>query len=270
MAEAPATARRYAVTSAALAEQAAAQSQSGRSVAQLAATVATYQAIAARLAAAAVELILEEQAIESVADAVLNPGAFTTAPDVFAGMAAAIEARQRELERELDERQVQARVDAEFERLVASLVQDSARSAESVAVASRPHISYVRLLTTPSCSRCAVLAGRLYRWSTGFLRHPGCDCVMLPTTVANPDLVQDPVDLAERGLVTGLSKADMRAIADGADMNQVVNIRRRSAGLLQSGRVLAREGRLTPEGIYQRAETRELAVELLAANGYFI
>lgn len=268
---APATARRYAATSAALSTQAAAanQSQGTRSIEQLAATVATYQTIAARLAEAAVDLILEEQGIVVAADAALNAASFTTTPDVFAGMAATVTARQQELEQELDAAVVQARVDAEFDRLVASIVQDAARSAESVAVAARPEISYVRLLTPPSCSRCAILAGRVYQWSTGFLRHPGCDCVMLPTTVGN-DLVEDPVALTEQGLVTGLSKADRAAIDDGADLNQVVNIRSRAAGLMQSGRVLARDGRLTPEGVFQAATTRDQAVELLAANGYFI
>src|SRR5690348_18342012 len=36
------------------------------------------------------------------------------------------------------------------------------------------------LLNPPSCQRCAILAGRWYRWSQGFLRHPRCDCVNLP------------------------------------------------------------------------------------------
>lgn len=231
--------------------------------------LATYQTTAARVAEAAVDLILEEQGIRVLADAALNATSFTTSPEVFAGMTAAITARQHELEQQLDTAAAQARIDAEFDRLVASLVQDAARSAESVAVAARPEVAYVRLLTPPSCSRCAVLAGRVYRWSTGFLRHPGCDCVMLPTTVAN-DLVTDPVPLAQQGLVTGLSKADRKAVDDGADLGQVVNVRRQAAGLLQSGRVLARNGRLTPEGVYEIADTREQAVELLAANGYLL
>jgi hypothetical protein len=98
-----------------------------------------------------------------------------------------------------------------------------------------------------------VLAGRVYRYSQGFLRHPNCDCVMLPTTVAAPDLVQDPVELAKAGQIRGLSQADMLAIEQGADFGQVVNVRLRKAGLRQAGKVLARRGKPTPEGIYAAA-----------------
>jgi hypothetical protein len=38
----------------------------------------------------------------------------------------------------------------------------------------RVEIGYIRLLTPPSCARCVILAGRFYRWSDGFKRHPNC------------------------------------------------------------------------------------------------
>jgi hypothetical protein len=85
---------------------------------------------------------------------------------------------------------------------------------------------------------------------------------------AGKDLVSDPTDLIREGKVTGLSKADMRALADGADFNQVVNVRSAKAGLLESGRVLARAGRLTPEGVYRLASSREEAVALLRRYRY--
>jgi hypothetical protein len=158
---------------------------------------------------------------------------------------------------------------ANLDRLVSSLVQDAGRSAESVAVAARPRVGYTRYLSPPSCSRCAVLAGRTYRFSQGFQRHPGCDCTMIPAAEnAGKDLVSDPTDLIREGKVTGLSKADMRALADGADFNQVVNVRSAKAGLLESGRVLARAGRLTPEGVYRLASSREEAVALLRRHRY--
>jgi hypothetical protein len=195
--------------------------------------------------------MLDQQDIESTAQALLNSVAFTTDVDRMLGM---IDATGTET--------------AEFDRLVESLVQDAARAAETVAVAVRPDIQFVRFLTLPSCSRCAVLAGRVYRYSEGFLRHPNCDCVMLPTTVAAPDLVQDPVELAKAGQIRGLSKADFLAIEHGADFGQVVNVRSRKAGLRQAGRVLARRGRPTPEGVFAATHTREQAVEALAAAGY--
>lgn len=196
--------------------------------------------------------MLIEQEIDSVAEAMLNEIGFVTSPDSLDGMLAKIQ------------------TDGEFERLVESIVTDSARAAESVAVAVRTHIVYVRYLNLPSCSRCAVLAGRVYRWSTGFLRHPNCDCSMIPTTVASP-LVQDPAALVREGHVTGLSKADMQAVADGADLNRVVNVRRAAAGLLESGHALSRGGRPTPAGIYRIANgDREKAVALLKQYGYLL
>ncbi|WP_418060800.1 hypothetical protein [Pimelobacter simplex] len=213
--------------------------------------VAKYQVAQAQLANRAVAAMLDEQSLDAAADALLNSAAFTTSV--------------RMLEAMLDEAG-----DVGFDRLVESLVQDAGRAAEEVAVAVREDIGHVRYLDPPSCSRCVVLAGRVYRYSTGFLRHPGCDCVMIPTTLANRDLVQDPVDLARRGLVTGLSKADRRAILEyDADFNQVVNIRAKSAGLKESGRVLARNGKMTPEGIFRAAgDDRDALVDLLADNGY--
>jgi hypothetical protein len=231
-----------ALTAEAVQRAAAAQSQG---VGAVVAVATTYQAAAAVQAQSAVSAILAEQALTAVAEALLNPLSFTTAADLLAQWLSDVE------------------TDAAFNRLIASLVQDAGRSAESVAVAARPQIGYVRYLTPPSCARCAVLAGRVYRWSEGFLRHPNCDCVMLPTTIeAGPGLITDPLDLVEQGRVTGLSKADLQALADGADLNQVVNVRRVAAGLREAGRVLARGG------ITRSPSARDSAGALLRRFGY--
>jgi len=97
-----------------------------------------------------------------------------------------------------------------------------------------------------------------------------CDCVMIPAAEdAAPGLVSDPTDLIREGKVTGLSKADLRAIVeDGADLGKVVNVRRYSSGLRESGRTLARAGKLTPEGIYRLASDRTEAVTMLRRFGY--
>jgi len=108
----------------------------------------------------------------------------------------------------------------------------------------------------------------VYRYSEGFKRHPNCDCVMIPVTVASPDLTYDPAQLARDGLVRGLSKADLRAIEDGADFAKVVNVRLRRGGATVAGEVLRRRGRLTPAGIYARTSSREEAVDLLRQAGY--
>lgn len=193
--------------------------------------------------------MLDEQEIDSVADAVLDVLSFTTEAPALDRMIAATD------------------TDTEFDRLVASLVQDAARAAESVAVAVRPDIYHVRYVNPPCCARCAVLAGRVYRYSDGFLRHPGCDCSMIPTTVAAP-FAQTPEDLFEAGQVRGLSKADVEAIRDGADFGRVVNARRKGAGMLESGHALTRGGRPTPAGIYRLASDRTEAVALLRRYGY--
>lgn len=196
--------------------------------------------------------MLAEQDIDVMPDARLIPQGFTTPKVSFDAMTATISDADQ----------------AWMEQFAASLVQDAARAAEQVATAVRPDIYHVRYVSPPCCSRCAVLAGRVYRWSQGFERHPGCDCVMLPTTVAAP-FAQDPEQLVRDGQVHGLSKADLRAVEGGADLSRVVNVRRRAAGLRESGRVLSRAGKPTPEAIYRAAgDDRAAAIELLRQHGY--
>lgn len=248
------TASEYsALTSATSAEAVSKATQAAKQGTGFAAAVITrYQAALASVADQWSTHMLAEQNVIREADAMLNSAAFTTALD--------------DVTRMLDSTSMQW----EFDRLVASLVQEAGRAAQSVAVAATPRVEYVRLLTPPSCSRCAVLAGRVYRWSTGFLRHPGCDCIMVPTPEAGPLEPFDPVAAMEAGQITGLSKADAQALRDGANFGQIVNIRRKAAGLSESGYVLARAGRPTPAGIYRMATDRANAVELLRKYGYLL
>lgn len=221
-----------------------------RGLAAVSGVVATHQAAQARLSETAVAAMLVEQGIDAAPEARLSLTAFTTSTEMFASMASGA---------------------TSLDRLVESLVQDAGRSAESVATTARPKLGHVRYLSPPSCSRCAVLAGRFYRYSAGFQRHPNCDCVMVPTTEqAGPEMVSDPTDLVREGRVTGLSKADLKAVSDGADLNQVVNVRRTQSGLIESGRTLARRGRLTPEGIYRLASSQDEAVAMLRRFGYLL
>lgn len=212
--------------------------------------VATYQTAQAQLAEQATTAMLDAQGVHAPPDAPLLTSSFTTSRSVMTAM--------------LD----QADVDWRFTQLVASLVQDAGRAAQSVSVASRPNVGYVRVLNGASCSRCAILAGRVYRYSEGFLRHPHDDCTMMPTGSGGSRFVQNPHDLLDRGLVTGLSRADRQAVADGADLAQVVNIRSSKAGLVESGRALSRRGRPTPEAIYRATPNREEALAALQRAGY--
>jgi hypothetical protein len=180
---------------------------------------------------------------------------------------------------------------ADLEQLLLSEIADAGRTASQVEFVSRPEWqNYVRMLTPPSCARCAILAGRIYRDLDAFQRHPGCDCVMVPVqsweAAHDEGLVSDPTTAFERGEVRGLSKADAQAVADGADLQKVVNATRGIVTVDTLGhRVKAttagttkraawrkanpsRLVRLRPESIYQFAQDREDAIRLLRLYGY--
>lgn len=249
------SARRNYFQSAVIARRAVREAKKARprGTVAVASVIVVHQLANVQTSQAAVGEMLAEQGIAAPAEAVLDLLAFTSDLPSIESMMANIEV---DMERE-------------FERLVASFVQDSARAAETVAIATRPNIRHVRFVSPPCCSRCAVLAGREYRFSDGFERHPGCDCSTIATSVASP-YRQDPEQLVADGLVRGLSKADMQALRDGADLNQVVNVRLESAGLWQSGETALRRGsRPTPAAIYRKAgDDREKALNLLRSAGY--
>ncbi len=163
-------------------------------------------------------------------------------------------------------------------------VADAARVATGIGVVATPRVGYVRMLTLPSCARCVILAGRFYRYSSGFARHPNCDCIHIPSTEDTAgDLRTDPMAAFEADQIRGLSRAEQHAIRDGADINQVINARR---GMYTAGHLrLTREGttrrgiagarlqgtaRLMPEQIYREARSRDDAVRLLRQHGYLI
>lgn len=219
--------------------------------AAVAGVVMVHQIAEAQTSQDAIAEMLAEQKIDSIAEALLNVLSFTTAAD------------------DLDRMLAQVDTDFEFDRLVDSIVQDAARAAESVSVAVREDIGWVRYLNLPSCSRCVQLAGRLYRYSDGFLRHPGDDCSTAAVKAGDARLVPDIAELVRSGQVTGLSKADKKALAEGADYNRVVNARGPKAGLQEAGHSIRRGGRPTPAGIYRLAGAdRSKALELLRQYGY--
>lgn len=245
------TSERYYRTSARLADRATSLAARAATPAAAALVIIQHQAASANEVTVATTAMLAEQALRDTPTARINPLAFTTGT------------------REVEAMLTQVDVDWQFTRLVSSLVQDAGRAAQLADITTRTRTAHVRHLNLPSCSRCSVLAGRVYRYSSGFQRHPGCDCVMVPTTLANDRLTYDPAQLARDGLVTGLSKSDIKALDQGADFNQVVNVRSRKAGLQQAGEALTRAGRPTPAGIFRAAgDDREAALGLLAQHGY--
>ena len=159
--------------------------------------------------------------------------------------------------------------------IVRTQVADAGRVADGVNVATERHLQgYVRMLTLPSCSRCIILAGKFYAWNDGFERHPNCDCVHVPAPEDNlEDLRTNPKKLFESMSEAEQNKvftiAGAQAIRDGADMNQVVNVRRGAAGLAPAGgRVTAAEVKVLRggRGIGRLQATNVGGVQLLTST----
>jgi hypothetical protein len=120
---------------------------------------------------------------------------------------------------------------ADMARYASTSISDTARSADMVGMAAHPNcVAYMRVVQLPACSRCIVLAGETYSRSEGFLRHPNCDCQTLPLRPHEWAAVPSPQDLYARMSEAQRRKvftvAGARALADGADLGQVVNARR--------------------------------------------
>lgn len=190
--------------------------------------------------------------------------------------------------------------------LIVTQVADVSRSASSVVTAGTPEAGWIRYVRTPCCKRCAVQAGKWFKWNQGFLRHPSCKCIHRPAKGNAAPHGWSQVIGAED--IRDLSTAERQAIDLGADMNQVINAARRSSGMTTTEgtspggwasyirRAVDRERgqqttltttskvgadgqlrnrrhakpRLTPEAIIRLSATREEAVRRLVENGYMV
>lgn len=153
------------------------------------------------------------------------------------------------------------------------LVQEASGDASIVDTASRRQVTgYVRMLTPPSCARCAILAGRWYRWNDGFDRHPHCDCVHIPAAEyvagdirVDPKAYFDSLDKWDWDDLH-LNTRDRAAIEAGANPITVINTRQRGSPI---GKRRNSKKRLTIDEIYDQAgDNRDLALELLQRQGY--
>jgi hypothetical protein len=157
-------------------------------------------------------------------------------------------------------------------RMVSTTIADTSRAATSVAMAAEPRcISYVRVVKLPACSRCIILAGRQYSYSTGFKRHPKCDCGMEPMSDSEWKSSSGPEDLfkqmtpEQQHAAFGAGGAD--AIRNGADIGAVVNARRGMA-TTTTGKKVTTEG-TTKRGLGGQALRRNGAeLEKLAGKKY--
>jgi len=224
--------------------------------------VAAAQLGAARHGAAYVPRVLEETGQDGAAVATVRPRAFAgTASDgrplgsLLYG--AVVRAGQAYNAGAATPQALQAG-QSYLDMVTQTQVADASRNAAEAATIARPSVGgWVRQVNPPCCKRCAVLAGRFYRWSSGFERHPHDDCFSIPASedVAG-DLTTDPQMLLERGQITDLTETQRRALDEGADLNRVVNARRNMASSRRFDR------------IYRGDPPREVVIGRLRAAGF--
>jgi hypothetical protein len=120
-------------------------------------------------------------------------------------------------------------------RAAATQVADAGRTAVGASIAGNRTINgYIRVVNSPACSRCIILAGKEYGWNTGFQRHPKCDCVHMPARLIARGR-HHPGAFDSGAYFKGLSvseqdriftRAGAQAVRDGASLSSVVNARR--------------------------------------------
>lgn len=165
----------------------------------------------------------------------------------------------------------------QLQRMVASEVADAGRGAASVSmIANRSVTGYVRTVRSGACARCAILAGRWYRWNADFERHRRCQCFGTPATEARPGRHTNPMSFFQ-----GLSRAEQdrrftiggaEAIRNGADIYSVVNAGRSTITLDAYGKrvVATLEGTTKRGAFYQQMlrEAEQRTGQRFARNGY--
>ena len=145
-----------------------------------------------------------------------------------------------------------------LEMLAHTAIADAGRAATQVQIVATPRAGYLRMVNPPCCQRCAVLAGKWFRWNQGFERHPRCDCVHVPVVGGKaPEGFVNDIDPDQ---IRDLTDAQRRAIADGADANQVMNAYR--------DRIKNREGYMwTNEGSTRRGWASYVQREIAKQRG---
>ena len=188
-------------------------------------------------------------------------------PDAFAGVASdgrplasllysPVADGKKALSDGMSARDVLVRESARVAMIAATQVADAGRIADQTAMAVDEQVrGYIRHVTLPACARCIILAGRFYRWSDGFDRHPGCDCIHIAARGDDWVDEQDPQDLFDEmrrnhpeRLRKSVTAADLKALDHGADLNQVVNAHRGVKRVSAYGETL----RATDEGLTKR------------------
>lgn len=150
-----------------------------------------------------------------------------------------------------------------LDAIVATAVADAGRAADAAAMTAKPAVTgYIRVVESGACDRCIVLAGNEYQTDKAFARHPRCHCGMEPVTREHRPKPASPKELvakmsdAQKRKTFG--EAGAKALAEGADIGQLVNARRG----MQSATVFGRKLQITSEGTTRRGfAARRLATE---------
>lgn len=152
---------------------------------------------------------------------------------------------------------------------VKTVLADAGRMHDMTNMTARGYKRYVRTISPGACSRCAQLAG-IYSSAVAFPRHPNCQCIATPLADSkklgmkkfeNPSDYFDSLSRAEQDRI--FTKAGAQAIRDGADISQVVNARRKAAGISYGNRQSTTPNsgrRLQPVKIGIRADGQPLLV----------
>lgn len=256
-----------------------------RATATILETFVNYQILAATAGAQSTEDALLEQGIRATPEGRVRPEGFAGWASDGRPLESLLEQPGRIAQQLVDEGMPASQAldagRASVDRIAKTQIADAARVSAGVGIAARRDVGWVRMLNPPSCSRCAVLAGRFYEWNTGFDRHPQDDCVHVATSreaARREGLIDDPktyfnsLSKAEQNRV--FTEAGAQAIRDGADMGQVVNARR---GMSTAARdeFGNRVGRLSPTSVFgqdvfttlEGTTTRGLAGQRLIAEG---
>lgn len=240
--------------------------------------VSTGQAALARESQPFVEDVLAEQGISPAPVGEVDPMAFagvaSDGRDLEQLLLAPLVEIETDLRRGLDAAAAQAKAEQTLRTIVDAQVIDAGRAATATGMAAEPSVTYwTRMITPGACARCVILAGKSYDWKADFKRHPRCRCVAVPSAEADgaddvrvqPIAYFESLPRAEQDRV--FTKAGAEAIRLGADMNQIVNVRRKAAGLSTPG--TRRGGRKMPaEIITAGAGDRDKTVRLLKRHGY--
>lgn len=151
--------------------------------------------------------------------------------------------------------------------VVATMVADAGRSADSTIAVSRGFAYSVRVIQPGACSRCAILAG-VKGYKANFERHPRCRCTSMPLRdtdtpdgfFRSTDEYFESLPKAEQDRV--FTKAGAEAIRAGADPMKVVNARRGANGISFNSRGTGRAapGRLQPVTVGTRPDGTPIQV----------